>query len=167
MIKAILACDEEGGVSRDGTLPWPKNTKDLQWFKENTLGHVVVMGSTTWKDPHMPRPLPRRINVLVTSRTEDYQDVITLNGNLIEELRRLEAEFPSLIIWVIGGPNVIEQSLGVIDEFYLSRIPGKHNCDTFLPLRKIESLFEITLQEFHSEVEFQIWKKRKVHAAIS
>lgn len=167
MIKAILACDEDGGVSRDGTLPWPKNSKDLQWFKENTLGHIVVMGSTTWADPHMPRPLPRRINVLVTSRPNEYPDIDTLNGNLVEELKRLEAEFPSLIIWVIGGPNIIEQSLGVIDEFYLSRIPGKFNCDTFLPLKKIETLFEITMQEIHPEVEFQVWKKRKVHAAIS
>jgi dihydrofolate reductase len=167
MIKAILACDDEGGVSRDGTLPWPKNTKDLQWFKENTLGHVVVMGSTTWKDPHMPRPLPRRINVLVTSQAGDYQDVITLNGNLIKELKRLEEEFPSLIIWVIGGPNIIEQSLGVVDEFYLSRIPGKYNCDTFLPLKKIETLFELSWEEQHLEVRFEIWKKRKINAAVS
>ena len=34
MIKAILACDEEGGVSKKGTIPWPKNTKDLGWFKK-------------------------------------------------------------------------------------------------------------------------------------
>lgn len=167
MIKAILACDEEGGVSRNGTLPWPKNSKDLQWFKDNTLGHIVVMGSTTWKDPHMPRPLPRRINVLVTSHPENYPDVNTLNGNLVEELKRLESQFPSLITWIIGGPNIIEQCLGVVDEFYLSRIPGKYNCDTFLPLKKIETLFKITLQETHPEVEFQIWEKRKINATIS
>ena len=61
MIKAILACDDYGGVSKNGTLPWPNNSTDLQWFKSNTAGHVVVMGSTTWDDPHMPRPLPKRL----------------------------------------------------------------------------------------------------------
>jgi len=47
MIKAILACDDVGGVSKAGTIPWPKNSKDLKWFKDNTVGNIVVMGSTT------------------------------------------------------------------------------------------------------------------------
>jgi dihydrofolate reductase len=37
MIKAILACDESGGVSKNGTIPWPKNLKDLKWFKKKHL----------------------------------------------------------------------------------------------------------------------------------
>lgn len=71
MIKAILACDDKGGVSKDGTLPWPHNSRDLKWFKDNTAGHIVVMGSTTWNDKHMPRPLPKRKNYLVTTRKDD------------------------------------------------------------------------------------------------
>jgi dihydrofolate reductase len=35
MIKAILACDDAGGVANNGTLPWPHNSTDLKWFKEN------------------------------------------------------------------------------------------------------------------------------------
>ena len=162
MIKAILACDDEGGVSKDGTLPWPHNSKVLQWFKDNTAGHVVVMGSTTWEDPHMPRPLPKRTNVLVTTRKEDYQGADGyISGDLNIELKELEATCPGIIIWNIGGPNIIEQSLGVIDEFYISRIPGTYDCDTFLPLKKIESLFELDFEEAHDNVTFQIWKKRK------
>ena len=30
MIKAILACDDYGGVSKKGTLPWPHNSTDLK-----------------------------------------------------------------------------------------------------------------------------------------
>ena len=165
MIKAILACDDSGGVSKDGTLPWPNNKKDLQWFKNATSGHVVVMGSTTWDDPHMPRPLPNRTNVLVTSRKDDYPGADTyINGDLISGLELLKLTYPSLITWVIGGPNIIEQSLGAIDEFYVSRIPGVYNCDTFLPLRKIETLFELDFEEEHPEVTFQIWKKRAKNA---
>ena len=161
MIKAILACDDKGGVSKDGTLPWPHNTTDLQWFKNNTAGHVVVMGSTTWEDPHMPRPLPKRTNVLVTSRPTDYNGANRyISGDLCAELKKLEATCPGLIIWVIGGPNIIEQSLDVIDEFYLSRIPGEYDCDTFLPLDTIEDKFTLDQQEAHPEVLFQIWKKQ-------
>jgi len=162
MIKAILACDDTGGVSKNGTLPWPNNSRDLKWFKDNTAGHVVVMGSTTWDDPHMPRPLPNRTNVLITTRKDDYPGANTyIEGDLVSGLKLLELNHPGLITWVIGGPNIIEQTLGVIDEFYISRIPGDYDCDTHLPLKKIESLFEKSWEEVHDEVTFQIWKKRK------
>ena len=163
MIKAILACDDKGGVSKDGTLPWPNNSTDLQWFKNNTAGHVVVMGSTTWEDPHMPRPLPKRTNVLVTTRMSKYINPSPdayITGDLNIHLKALENQYPSLITWVIGGPNIVEQSLGVIDEFYISRIPGSYECDTFLPLGKINALFERTWIEEHPGVTFEIWKKR-------
>jgi dihydrofolate reductase len=161
MIKAILACDDTGGVSKDGTLPWPNNSTDLKWFKENTAGHIVIMGSTTWNDPHMPRPLPKRTNVLVTSRPNEYEGADHyISGDLNKSIKLIEEEYPSIITWVIGGPNIIEQSLGVIDEFYLSRIPGDYDCDTHLPLRKIETLFKVKWEEEHPEVKFQILEKR-------
>ena len=78
MIKAILACDEEGGVSKKGTIPWPKNTKDLGWFKKNTTNNVVVMGSKTWVDPLMPWPLPNRLNVLATTKKTTSQAPINI-----------------------------------------------------------------------------------------
>ena len=160
MIKAILACDDKGGVSRDGTLPWPHNSTDLKWFKDNTAGHIVIMGSTTWKDPHMPRPLPKRTNVLATSRPADYPGADHyISGDLNKSVKLIAEEFPSLITWVIGGPKIIEQTLDVIDEFYLSRISGDFNCDTHLPLDIIEEKFFLTHEEKHSEVTFQIWKK--------
>jgi dihydrofolate reductase len=161
-IKAILACDDTGGVSKEGTLPWPNNPKDLAWFKSNTSGHIVVMGSTTWEDPHMPRPLPGRTNVLATSRPNEFPGAHDyINGDLNAEVQEIADATPGLITWVIGGPKIIEQTLNVIDEFYLSRIPGDYDCDTFLPLGKIATLFELHFEEKHDEVTFQIWKKRK------
>ena len=161
MIKAILACDDKGGVSKNGTLPWPNNSTDLKWFKEHTAGHVVVMGSTTWDDPHMPRPLPNRQNVLVTSRPfENPGADYYILGDLTKSVKNIEEKFPGLITWIIGGPNIIEQTLGIIDEFYLSRIPGDYDCDTHLPMKKIESLFKVKWEEEHPEVKFQILEKR-------
>lgn len=161
MIKAILACDDTGGVSKNGTLPWPHNSTDLQWFKSNTAGHIVIMGSTTWEDPHMPRPLPKRTNILVTSRPTDYNGADDyISGNLAEEIKEIASATPGVITWIIGGPNIIEQTLDIIDEFYLSRIPGNYNCDTYLPLHKIEDKFSLHWQEAHTGVIFQIWKKQ-------
>jgi dihydrofolate reductase len=162
MIKAILACDDTGGVSKDGTLPWPNNSTDLKWFKDNTLGHVVIMGSTTWNDPHMPRPLPDRWNIVATSRVAEHTGANEyISGDLNEKVKQVAERNAGLITWVIGGPKIIEQTLGVIDEFYLSRIPGDYDCDTHLPLKKIDSLFELSWFEENPEVTFEIYKKRK------
>ena len=54
MIKAIMAADDEGGISKGSSMPWPKNSNDLKWFKKNTENQIVVMGSKTWEDPFMP-----------------------------------------------------------------------------------------------------------------
>lgn len=161
MIKAILACDEEGGIAKGGTLPWPRNSVDLKWFKDNTLGHIVIMGSSTWADEHMPSPMPRRVNVLATSRPEDHPGPdIYLNGDLAHQTCLVADDYPGLITWVIGGESVIKQTLDVIDEFYISRIPGKYDCDTFLPLDTIEELFNCRHVVPSDGVTFEIWTKK-------
>ena len=48
MLKAIMAVDDNGGVSRSGSMPWPKNSNDLKWFKKNTINNLVIMGKLTW-----------------------------------------------------------------------------------------------------------------------
>ena len=162
MIKAILACDNSGGVSKNGTIPWPKNTKDLRWFKKNTTNNVVVMGSKTWADPLMPWPLPNRINVLATSREGSFPGADKyICGDLNFELKKLKEEYADKTILIIGGPNIVEQTIEITEQFYLSRIPGEYNCDSFLSLNNIERFFEKTWFETHESVEFQIWKKIK------
>ncbi len=163
MIKAILACDDLGGVSKGGTIPWPKNSKDLGWFQKNTTNNVVVMGSKTWEDPLMPWPLPKRKNVLITTRKEDYPGADKyLSGNLNKKITNLSKESAGTTIWIIGGPNIIKQTINILEEFYLSRIPGNYGCDTFLPTETIEKMFEKTWTEKHKTVEFQVWKKRLI-----
>ena len=161
MIKAILACDENGGVGNKGTLPWPHIKRDFQWFKDNTMGHVVVMGSATYLDPDMPKPMPKRKNVVVTSKPENCplaDDFI--NGDVVEGIRSVEQKYSGLITWIIGGPKIIEQTLDIIDEFYISRIPGEFECDAFLPLDRIKEQFTMRSAESHPEVRFEVWEKK-------
>ena len=40
-------------------MPWPKNTKDLNWFKSHTLNNIVLMGRKPG-GPNMPTPLKLR-----------------------------------------------------------------------------------------------------------
>lgn len=160
MINAILACDECDGVSKDGTLPWPKNTKDLVWFKSNTSGCTIVMGSTTWKDPHMPRPLPNRTNIVVTSNPASVPGAdVYLCGDITSEIKKIAKSNPKTPLWIIGGPDIINQTLHIIDKFYIGRIPGEYNCDTFLPMDKIAKQFTLQSSDSHPEVTFEIWER--------
>lgn len=159
-INAILACDDKGGIGKDNTLPWPHNSTDLQWFKSNTAGGIVVMGSSTWASEGMPKPLPKRRNVVITSRPDDFPGAHDyIETKVCEEIKLINniADNP---VWIIGGASIIEQTLGIIDRFYLSRIPGDYNCDTFIPIQKIETLFNCTYTQDEEGVRFEIWERK-------
>ena len=139
MLKAILAIDDDGGVSRSGSMPWLKNSSDLKWFKKNTLNQVVIMGSLTWIDPKIPTPLLDRINVLVTSKSPSLFPGAHnyISGNLNTQVTKIISEYDKLDKWVIGGPNIVDQLFDIIDTFYLTRIYGNFSCDKRLNLQKI------------------------------
>jgi len=110
MIKAIFAVDRNGGLGKDNTLPWPYDKQDMQWFSTNTRNHIVVMGSNTWLDPKMPKPLPERHCCIVTNQPVDsFRDAHTIiHGNYIEQsLAVLKANNPNKDIWIIGGAKLI------------------------------------------------------------
>jgi dihydrofolate reductase len=122
MIKAIMATDDHGGVSKGVSMPWPKNFNDLQWFKKNTLSQVVIMGSKTWEDPFMPAPLKNRTNVLVTKKDKSHYPGadIYISGDIVKEIINLEKNYLSKDIFIIGGPEIISQCFDIINEFYLT-----------------------------------------------
>ena len=156
MIKAIMACDEQGGVGRQGKLPWPHIERDFQWFMNQTIHGVIVMGRSTWNDPQLGHPMPDRISYVVTSRPESCEQAHGhLSTNLCDNIQHLESKYPSKQIWIIGGVNLIEQTLPIIDQFYLSRIPDTYECDRFLPIEKLNA-WNVNLEEVYPEVTFQI-----------
>ena len=133
MINALFAVDAYGGMGFNGTLPWPHNTADMQHFRELTDGHVVVMGRKTWDDPKMPKPLKGRITYVATNRPAF--NTATIKGNLKEEILKLEEKHPDKIIWVIGGPELLEQCDGLFNQLHLTHFKGSYKIDTKLNLK--------------------------------
>jgi dihydrofolate reductase len=139
MIRAILAHDSEWGIGKDNSLPWPKNSEDLKWFKECTTGSTIMMGRNTWES--LPfKPLPNRINAIVTSkRTKDTLGCVVADmEGMLDILPQLKEQRD---IWVIGGAQLLESMLPYIDEIWLNNVGGDYNCDIFLPKEKITKLF--------------------------
>ena len=68
MVKFIWAQDSNGLIGDKGKLPW-SNKSDLNFFKNQTTGGIIVMGHNTWKSIGST-PLKNRINIVLTSKDE-------------------------------------------------------------------------------------------------
>mgnify|MGYP003328990349 CR=1 FL=1 len=79
-IKLALICamSKNRVIGKDNRLPWHL-PGDLKYFKRATLGSPIIMGRKTWES--IGRPLPDRINIIVTRNSEiKFDGVITSNS---------------------------------------------------------------------------------------
>lgn len=141
MINALFAVDANGGMGFNGTMPWPHNSADLKNFKELTTGHVVVMGRRTWDDKNMPKPLKGRTTYVAT-HSPFLEHTAVISGDISAELLKLESQHPDKIIWVVGGPELLEQCHNVFDKLHLTHYKGSFKIDTRINLRKFLSGWE-------------------------
>ena len=86
----IYARARNGVIGKQGQLPWHL-PEDLAHFKRTTLGQPVVMGRVTWESlPEKFRPLPGRINVVVSRQTSFK----ALGAQVVSSLEAAMALFP-------------------------------------------------------------------------
>jgi dihydrofolate reductase len=156
-VNAILACDLDFGIGNEGNLPWPKNERDMIWFRENTIGHVVVMGRKTWESIGS-RPLPKRTNVVITSRALEGPD-LTLSGDMEQILNHLKNRYDGLHIWVIGGSEIYFQAIPLCDKLYLTTINSKYDCDAYVESDIITKFPVIEYWQDDLEITFQIRRR--------
>ena len=162
MIKAIMAVDEKGGISKGLSMPWPKNSIDLKWFKENTINNVVVMGRKTLEDPFMPTPLKSRINVLITSKNKELIEGADyyFGGDINDQIQNLQSEYMDKDIFIVGGSEIINLTFKSIEQFYLTRIYGNYNCEKFIDVSLIEKNMKMVKKiDGDSSCHFEIWEK--------
>lgn len=152
-VRAIFASDDEGGIGKNGDLPWPHNSADLKWFKEKTTNSTVIMGRNTWESLPV-KPLPNRRNIVVTTGNANEAHIVGDLKSILKILPQIKGN-----VWIIGGAQLIEGMLPYIEEFYISKIDGIYDCDVFLPLTKIQEEFTITKIEIQSDVKYEIWTR--------
>ena len=135
MIIGLFAVDDCGAIGNAGGMPWPPNKEDFKWFRETTLNQVVVMGKTTWNSPDMPKPLPKRFNVVFTNSPSEVEGAnIVFGGNVPEILRFIDRDYEYENVFVIGGVNILLQAKPALQKLYITRIPGTYEADTRIDL---------------------------------
>ena len=130
MINIIVATDEDLLIgkkdSRNG-MPW-NVPEDLQHFKATTLNKTILMGLTTYQA--IGRPLPNRKTIVVSFEPfeDERVEVRSSLEEVIEEYRSSGED-----IFISGGASIYKQCLPIADQLLISRIPGKHEGETYFP----------------------------------
>lgn len=171
MIKMIYASDVKGVIGKDNALPWHLPS-DLKRFKELTLDDYVVMGRKTYESlPERYRPLPDRMNiVLSTSTIIKHPDVITISmlRSFMTVAKMPDSPYSDRDIWIIGGSQLFESCLEHVDEIHHTRILHEFEGDTIFDISKHSAIFEMKFQKHVDlpedkglDYHYNIYKRRK------
>lgn len=135
MIRSIFSVDQRGGLGNKGSLPWPHDHDDMQWFREATEDHVVVMGRRTWDDPKFPKPMPKRTCVVLTSKPY-IQHALAKHGDTISVIKELQLINPHKHIWVIGGADLLMETKDICEEMWIAHRKGSYYTDVRVDMNK-------------------------------
>ena len=126
----IFARASNGVIGRDGKLPWHL-PEDLAHFKRTTLGCSVIMGRKTWDSlPPKFRPLPGRLNIVITRQSDWQAAGAQRAGSLDEALRHCPAGGDA---WIIGGAEIYAQTLPLASTAVVTDIEAPFDGDAFAP----------------------------------
>jgi len=154
----IAAADENMGIGTKNKLPW-RLKGDLAYFSRVTSQaqahktNAVIMGSNTWLSiPKAHRPLPDRINVVLSRKQIDLPEGVILASSFEDAFEKLGAQDDLDEVFVIGGAGVYAQAIARLDckKVYLTEVTGTFNCDTFFP-RIPRDFKKISESEMHEE----------------
>ena len=130
MISIIVATDDNlliGKKDSANGMPW-NVPEDLKHFKETTVGKTILMGLTTYQA--IGRPLPNRKTIVVSfDKFEDERVEVRYDlKEVIQEYREKGED-----LYISGGASIYQQSLPLVDQLLISRIPGTHTGETYFP----------------------------------
>jgi dihydrofolate reductase len=134
----------------NGDLPWPKIPADFKRFKQVTMGHPLIMGRKTWED------ISRRTGGLGLSGRDHI--VISKNGlnmdtvvdpchtfcaynieNALHLARKVGGKHNDEI-FIIGGGEMYQQTIEMVDRMYLTLIQNQFEGEISFP--KYTHLFD-------------------------
>jgi dihydrofolate reductase len=131
-----VARARNGVIGREGQLPWRLRT-DLRRFRTLTLGKPVIMGRKTWLSlPRGARPLPGRLN-LVLSRDPAFEaDGAVVCDDFTEAweiAKEQAAEDGKDEVCVIGGADLFALARPKARRVYLTEVEGEPAGDVVMP----------------------------------
>lgn len=151
MISMISAVGKNYEIGKDNKLIW-RIPQDMKFFKNVTMGHVVVMGRKTFES--LPGELPGRKMIVLSSKNIDGEVETVKDISLIID-RYLNS---SEEIFIIGGESIYRQFIDYASNLYLTEIDDEcQEADTFFPkIDKNKWDKEILDEGSYNDVDYQM-----------
>lgn len=127
-MELIVAVYDDWGIGCGGTQPVALSA-DRKFFRETTRGAMVIAGRRTVEDFPGKKPLPGRVNVILTRSGEDFPGFTVCTS--AEEAAALANAVPRAM--VIGGGSIYRQMLPLCDTAYVTKVHTQPGTDTWFP----------------------------------
>lgn len=164
-MKLILAADANWAIGKDGGLLCHL-PGDLKFFKEKTTGKTVVMGRPTLESLPGGKPLPKRENIVLTTREDFQRDGVTV-AHSEAELDALLADRDTDEVMIMGGGKVYRDFLHKCDTCYITKIYESFDgADTHFvdldAMPEFEVVWQSDMQE-ENGIRYQFFEYRRVN----
>ena len=127
-ISMIAAVGKNNELGKENNLIW-KLKGDMKFFKNTTMGHMVVMGRKTFES--LPKILPGRKNIVI-SRSEIINSEIEIYKSIktfLNTYKDYEDE-----VFIIGGASIYKQFMDLASKLYLTEIEAADKeADVYFP----------------------------------
>ena len=142
MISLIAAVDSDGGIGKDGKIPW-KCPEDMRFFKTMTQKKMCMIGKSTYENlpdvAKLNRSWVRFTHDPFSPFESELNEEVFNNFKLVINDEFVDPSFQSYSnsfeVMLCGGAKIYKEFLDrdFIDRMYITKIPGYYDCDTFFP----------------------------------
>ena len=121
---------------------------DMKFFREQTLGHTVLMGRKTVES--LPKPLDRRVVFCVSDSYKESSTKYALKSMSLQVAmscsRWQSDQLNTDKIFIAGGAKLYRSTFDITDELWITEVANDvGNCDTWYKIPKDDfALFEHT-----------------------
>lgn len=149
--KALAAMSLNRVIGQAGKIPWHL-PEDFKWFKQMTIGQVMVMGRKTFES--LGRPLPQRTTVVLSRSSWSFPGV-----RVIRSLEELNPALEPREIYICGGAQIYALALPKCSDLYLTIVQQQVEGDAFFPA--FEDDFEmVSLLRDHPQFKIIHYQRR-------
>ncbi|MBL7777327.1 MAG: dihydrofolate reductase [Chitinophagales bacterium] len=133
-LSIVVAISDNLAIGAQGDLLW-RLPADMKRFKEITYGHHVLMGRKTYESiPEKFRPLPGRVNIVVT-RQQNYAAPGCKVVSSVQEGIDFARECGEQELMIVGGAEIYKQCLPLTNCIYLTTVHHTfEDADAFFPV---------------------------------
>ena len=126
-MKSIVVVDKNWGIGKNNGLLFSLK-KDMAFFRSQTLNKVVCMGKNTLLSFPNAKPLPKRVNIVLSTK-EIFDGCIMVKSldELFEEIKK----YPTDDIFFIGGARFYETTLPFVDSVLVTKVDSDGGAEVF------------------------------------